>query len=113
MLISPDHRFVVSQLGWVDKYSLWTYAVVKDSINLVPLGNARYLSLYPCKDINQFAALHHFDGVLIRLTIHTFDNPAEALCTIEHSPGESRVEGDQSALQNAPRFYTAFYKSGS
>lgn len=113
MLISPDYRFVVSHLGWVDKSSLWTYDVVKDSINLVPLGNARFLSLFPCKDINQFAVLHHFDGRLIRLTLHTFDNPAVPLCTIEHSAGISRVDGDQNALENAPRFYTAFYDPGS
>src|SRR5690349_14683345 len=113
MLISPDHRFVVSHLGWVDKSSLWTYDVVKDSINLASLGNAKYLSLYPCKDPNQFAVLHHFDGRLIRLTIHTFDNPAVPLCAVEHSSGESRVEGNVDVLQNAPRFYTAFYNPGS
>lgn len=113
MLISPDSRLVVSHLGWADKSSLWTYDVVKDSINSVPLGNARYLSLYPCKDTNQFAVLHHFDGRLIRLTIHTFDNPAAPLCTIEHSSGESQSNGDQSVLPNAPRFYTAFYNPGS
>jgi len=113
MLISPDSRLVVSHLGWVDKASLWTYDVVKDSINSVPLGNAKYLSLYPCTDTNQFAVLHHFDGRLIRLTVHTFDNPAVPLCTIEHSSGGSRVDGNQTVLQNAPRFYTAFYNPGS
>jgi hypothetical protein len=113
MLISPDCRFVVSHLGWVDKSSLWTYDVVKDSINLASLGNAKYLSLYPCKDPNQFAVLHHFDGRLIRLTLHTFDNPAAPLCAIEHSSGESRVEGNVDVLQNVPRFYTAFYNPGS
>lgn len=113
MLISPENRFVVSHLGWVDKSSLWTYDAVKDRINSVPLGNAKYLSLYACKDPDQFAVLHHFDGRLIRLTIHTFDNPASPLCSIEHSSGESRVSGDQSVLLNAPRFYTAFYNPGS
>ena len=112
MLISPDHRFIVSHLGWVDTSSLWTYDVVKDSINLVPVGNAKYLSLFPCKDKNQFAVFHHSDGALIRLTVHGFDNPAIALCTIEHSVGESRLEGDATVLKNAPRFYTAFYNPG-
>jgi len=113
MLISPDRHFIVSHLGWADKSSLWTYDAIKDSTELVPLGNARYLSLFPCQDPNQFAVLHHFDGRLIRLTVHTFNHPALPLCTIEYSSGESRLEGNPDVLQNAPRFYTAFYNPGS
>jgi hypothetical protein len=112
MLISPDHRFVISHLGWVDKSSLWIYDVIKDSINLVPVGNAKYLSMFPCKDKNLFAVFHHSDGALIRLTIHSFDNPANPLCTIEQLEGKSKVEGDLATLNNAPRFYTAFYDPG-
>src|SRR5919197_3112520 len=105
MLISPDGRFVVSHLGWIDKSSLWTYDVLKDSVSLLSLGDARYLSIYPCKDQNQFAVLHHSDGRLIRLTVHSFDNPVSTLCTIEHSSGSSRVEGEVGILQNAPQYY--------
>jgi hypothetical protein len=112
MLISPDRRFVVSHLGWVDKASLWVYDVEKDAVNLVPTGNAKYLSLHPCKDENKFLVFHHFDGKLIRLTIHTFDNPASPLCTVEHSAEKSQFVGDLGALQTAPRFFVGFYNPG-
>ncbi len=112
MLISPDHKAVVSHLGWVDKSSLWVYDMAKDNASLIPLGNAKYLTLYPCKNPNQFAALHHSDGALIRITVHTFENPAIPLCTIEHSGDKTQVEGNVSALQNAPRYYVAYYNPG-
>jgi hypothetical protein len=110
MFISPDSRLVVSHLGWVDKSSLWTYDVVKDKVNLISLGNAKYLTLYNCKDSNQFAVLHHSDSELIRLTIHTFDNPNVPLCAIEYSAGKSLIKGDVSVLQNAPRYYVSYCK---
>jgi len=112
MLISPDRRLVVSHLGWVDKSSLWAYDVLKDSVSSLSLGDARYLSLFSCKTEHQFAVLHHSDGSLIRLTVHSFDNPVPPLCTIEYSSRGSRVEGDASALQNAPQYYVAFYNPG-
>lgn len=112
MFISPDSRLIVSHLGWVDKSALWTYDVVKDSTNSVPVGNAKYLTLYSCKDKNQFAVFHHSDGASIRLTVHSFDNPATPLCTIEHSEGKTQVQGDLEILQNAPRYYVAYYDPG-
>ena len=112
MLLSPDRKIIISHLGWVDHSSLWMYNVAKDSVHSVSVGNARYLSLYPCKDENRFLVFHHFDGKLIRFTIHTFDNPALALCTVEHSAENSQIVGDANALQRAPRFFVAFYNPG-
>jgi hypothetical protein len=54
MFISPDSRLVISHFGWADESALWTYDVVKDSVNLVPVGNAKYLTLYLCKNKDQF-----------------------------------------------------------
>lgn len=112
MFISPDSRLVISHLGWVDKSALWTYDVVKDSVNLVPVGNAKYLTLYSCKDKNQFAVFHHSDGALLRLTVHSFDNPATPICTIEHSEGKTKVQGELEVLRNAPHYYVAYYNPG-
>jgi hypothetical protein len=81
-------------------------------VNLVPVGNAKYLTLYSCKDKNQFAVFHHSDSALIRLTVHSFDNPVIPLCTIEHSEGKTQVQGEIEVLQNAPRYYVAFYNPG-
>ena len=112
MLSSPDRILVVSNIGWADKSSLWTYDVVKDSVNLIPLGFAKYLSLYPCKDPNQFAVLHHSEDAYIRLSVHAFDNPAVPICTIGFEKGNTRVEGDTGVLQNAPGYYVIFYNPG-
>lgn len=109
MLISPDSRFVVSHLGWVDKSALWIYDNVKESVNLVRTGNAKYLALYPCKDENLFAVFHHFDGSLIRLTVHSFENPTTPLCSIEHAGGKTTVQGNPKFLQSAPHYYVAYY----
>jgi hypothetical protein len=113
MLISPNRKLVISHLGWVDKSSLWVYDVVKESVHLMSVGDAKYLSLYPCRDENKFVILHHFDGKLIRLSIHTFDNPALHLCTVEHSVEKTQIVGDVSFFQTAPRFYVDFFNPGS
>jgi hypothetical protein len=112
MLVSPDRRFIVSHLGWVDKSSLWIYDGAQDGVSLVSTGNAKYLSLYPCKDGYQFLVLHHFDGKLLRFTIHRFDNPALPVCTVEHSAETSQFVGDVSALETAPRYFVAFFDPG-
>ncbi len=113
MLVSPDHRLVVSNLGWVDKAAIWTYDVANDQEALIPLGDAKYLSLFPCKDPSLFAALHHYDGSTIRLTVHSFQDPVAALCTAERSGLTSTVQGDASILENAPTYYSAYFDPGS
>lgn len=112
MFISPDSRLIVSHLGWVDKSALWTYDVVKDGVNLVPVGNAKYLTLYSSKDKNQFSVFHHSDGPLLRLTVHSFDNPATPICKIEHSEGKTQVQGELEVLRNAPHYYVTYYNPG-
>lgn len=113
MFLSPDSRLIVSHLGWVEPSALWTYDVVKEEIHVVPVGNAKYLTLFPCKDKNQIAALHHSDGRQLRLTIHSFDDPGNPLCTVEHSRDRTQVQGDAAVLSQAPRYYVAFYDPGS
>jgi hypothetical protein len=86
--------------------------VDKGTVSLIPLESAKYLTLYSCKDPNQFTVFHHSNSALIRLTVHTFDNPAVPLCTIEHLEEKTQIEGDASTLQNAPRYYVAYYDPG-
>lgn len=112
MLISPEHRFVISNLGWVDKAAIWIYDAVNDRESVLPLGDARYLSLFQCNAPDQFAVLHHYDGAQIRLSIHSFDKPSAPLCAIERTAGGSTVRGDLAALDRAPRYYTAYFDPG-
>lgn len=112
MLISPDQRFVISNLGWVDRFAIWIYDAASDREAFLPLGDARYLSLFPCSVPDQFAVLHHYDGAEIRISIHSFDNPSDPLCTIERTAGLSAVRGDPAALGRAPRYYTAYFDPG-
>jgi hypothetical protein len=113
MIISPDSRLIISHLGWVDKSTLWTYDVHKDKVDFVPMGNAEYLTLYLCKDDNQFAVFHHFTGGLLRLTVHSFNDPSTPLCAIERTGEKTQVHGDFEVLQNAPRYYVSFFNPGN
>ncbi len=109
---SPDHRFVISNLGWVDKSAIWIYDALNDRETVLPLGDARYLSLFRCNVPDQFAVLHHYDGASIRLSIHSFDRPSTPLCMIERTLKGSTVRGDLAALEEAPRYYTAYFDPG-
>ncbi len=112
MLTSPDRRIVISNLGWVDKSALWTYDAEADHEQAIQIGDAKYLTLFPCKVPGQFAILHHYDGSRIRLSIHSFKNPAIRLASIERAGTVSSVEGDEKVLRNARRYYAAFFDSG-
>ncbi len=113
MLISPDRRIVVSNLGWVDKSALWTYEAAKDRAASISLGDAKYLSLFPCQDPHQFVVLHHYDGASIRLSLHSFEDPGAPLCEVVLSGSASSVKGDLAAFAGAPRYYVAYFDSGS
>ena len=110
MLISPDRRMLVSNLGWADKGGLWTYDAARDSVSSVPLGDAKYLSLFECRDPANFAVLHHYDSTKIRLSVHFFEDPAATLCSLERNGDASILQGDAAALQGAPTYYTAYFK---
>jgi hypothetical protein len=112
MLISPDHRLAVSNLGWVDKSGLWTYDASTGREALISVGDAKYLSIFACKDPGLFAALHHYDGVSIRLTVHSFEDPGGRLCTIERTQDACSVQGDVTAFASAPQYYVAYFDPG-
>ncbi len=112
MLISPDGHIVVSNLGWVDKSALWIYDAAQDHAVSTPIGDAKYLSLFPCQDPAQFAVLHHYDGSTIRLTVHAYEEPARPLCDIVRTGAVSSFSGDLSVLKDAPRYYSAYFDPG-
>ena len=112
MLISPDHRLVVSNLGWIDKSTLWTYDAAEDRESSILLGNANYLSLFACKDPGLFVVLHHYDGATVGFSVHSFQDPSLALCTLERTGPASSLQGDSSAFASAPRYYSAYFNPG-
>ena len=111
MLISPDRRLVISNLGWADRGALWTYDTRADRVDLLAVGDAKFLSLFPCVNQAYFALLHHYDGRNIRLTVHSFEHPAVPLCAIERIASLSWVQGDVAVLKNAPHYYVAYFET--
>ena len=112
MIQSSDYRFTVSNLGWVDGATLWVYDSERDRSQSAPLGDAKYLSLYSCKNPAFFSVLHHFEGPRIRLSIHDFRDPSRDLCSVERLPGGSIFDGNIELFQHAPRYYVTYFDPG-
>ena len=112
MIISPDSRFIVSHLGWVDKSALWIYDVNHDDVKLIPVSNAKYLSLHLCNDPDQFVVFHHSDDSHILLTAHSFKNPSVPICSVSYTNDKTFVQGNLDVFRGSPRYYISYYNPG-
>ena len=102
MIVSPDQKLVLSNLGWVDHGAVWRYNHATDSAEEVVVGDARHLVLHAGVG-GLFLAVHHFDGSQLVITVQTFDRPAEAVASMTVSGWAPRMEGDPAAWTAVPQ----------
>jgi hypothetical protein len=105
-----DHR-AISTLGWVDHGALWVFDVGSSVPQHMPLSDARYLVLSRGQD-DHFAAVHHWDGSRVRITVHGFDSPNLELGRIDVAGWTGSISGDESDWRTVPGGYVA-YLNGS
>ena len=84
MITDPACSVAVSCLGWVDHGALWTLSSDTVTPEVIRLGDAQWLSLHPgSPDQTVFAVMHHFDGSLLRITGHSYAEPATVLASVD------------------------------
>lgn len=109
MIMSPTEDIIVSSLGWTDGGSLWILDTKSDSASLVPLSDAKYLSLHNGQN-GYFSVLHHYDGDRIEITAHSMTEPGQIQARILVSPEGKRIEGETTIWKHLPNAYVAFFK---
>lgn len=84
MITDPACSVAVSCLAWVDHGALWTLRSDSLTPDEIRLGDAQWLSLHPgLSNQTVFAVVHHLDGSLLRITAHTYAEPAKVVASVE------------------------------
>lgn len=101
MIVNDSGTHGVSNLGWVDKGSLWSYEFGAPEPRLVHLSEAKWLSLVPGTG-EYFAAVHHAEDGRVRLTAHSHRNIDEIISCIEVHVGD--IASNDLSTVLVPRF---------
>jgi hypothetical protein len=108
MILSMDETRVISTLGWVDGGAVWVCETATTQIRRVPLSDARYLAIHPgARDV--FAAVHHFDGARLDLTVHRATAPVPEVARIAIAGDRAAFRGDAEVWRSLPRCYAGWY----
>jgi hypothetical protein len=109
MIVNQASDVVVSNLGWVDGGSLWTYALGESESQTIFLSESRWLSIV-MGSRDHFVLLHQGEQATTRLTAQSFTNVDEVISSIElQNSGpqsiNSRFTGDTSVWSFLPKAY--------
>lgn len=107
MIVDPLERTIISSMGWVDRGTLWSMDARTERIRVVPIGNAKYVSLVRGSGLF-FAAVHHFDADRVEITAHTFDDLDLVLSRCTVTADTRRIDGDLAVWSELPRYYVAY-----
>ena len=106
MINDSNNKYVISNLGWVDKGSLWIYSSVKNNIECFELSNSQYLSIH--KGENEYFSIgHNFNDTRFEITVHHFSEPTKVLCKLSFDNFTNTVDGNINLLGYVPKYYIA------
>ena len=104
MIIDSKNRFAISNLGWVDKGSLWIFDNKINDCYRINLSDSKYLNLVTGFD-DYFVIIHNYDKNIFDLAIHHFENPEIALCTLKFDNLKTDCIGDLSFIKYVPKYF--------
>lgn len=107
MIRDVNDKNLISSLGWVDKGSLWVFENQNDSIEILDISDASYLSLNQGKQ-NLFSVEHHFEKDHFEITVHSASNPGEVLTKIVIDNGDYSFHGDLTVWNNVSKSYVTY-----
>jgi hypothetical protein len=111
MLLSRDESTAVSNLGWLDKGSLWILSTGDRVASAVDLSDSAYLRLRPGDDDHlavQHGGKKPFDR--FEVTVHRLSAPAEVIARAVLQGGKPSFEGDRSVWRFAPSWYVDYLR---
>jgi hypothetical protein len=112
-LITDQGRHIaVSNLGWVDRGSLWRFDAASSRTDQVRLSDASHLALHDL-GTDEFAAVHHFDGSRVEITAHSFASPADALRRVIVAGWAPRVDEGLAAWPTAISHFITWLNDGA
>ena len=109
MIKDSNLKYVISNLGWVDKGNLWIYDSVKNDVENYKLSDAQYLSLHKGEN-DYFSIGHNYNDNRFEITLHHFLEPIKVICKLSFDNFNISVVGDIDLLCHIPKYYLANLK---
>jgi hypothetical protein len=106
MICNKKLTLAVSNLGWIDKGSLWIYDNKESNSKTVSLSEAKYLSIFGGLN-DYFSICHNYEDTRFDISIHHFRNPETKLCKLSFDNFKTQIEGDKRLIKLIPQFYLA------
>ena len=106
MLTDAAGTVAVSNLGWVDHGSLWTFHASDRRSTVLPIGDASHLTLHPGME-GHFSVVQHAN-TRVTIAVHHFADVGRALAAATIGPEGTSFSGDEFAWRYVPSNYTAF-----
>ncbi|GAA1241231.1 hypothetical protein [Oryzihumus leptocrescens] len=107
MITSPGSEVLLSNLGWVDKGSIWRLDTVKRVQDRVPVGDAGYLRLAAGESADSVVVQHGLRGRL-SVSVHPWSSLADPLVRVDVHGWTAHVEGDLNGFRGHARLFVAF-----
>ena len=104
MIFNENLQKVVSNLGWVDKGSLWVYDGIKTAIDIIKLSDSQYLTLSEGKE-GYFSVVHSGNNSEVYITIHHFNNPQKEYSRASFNKFKATYSGDNALWKFLPQYY--------
>jgi hypothetical protein len=106
MICDSKLKYAVSNLGWIDKGSLWIYNSSEDNFKTFFLSDSKYLSIFEGSD-DYFAICHNYENSLFEISIHHFSQPDKILCKLTIDNSKTDINGDVDLIKYIPNYYVA------
>jgi hypothetical protein len=109
VITNASRTIALSNLGWIDRGSLWLYERANEqrAPQHLQLSDAAYLQLHD-GDGKTFAVTHHFHGKRLVVSAHDFGAPDQPTATIDVRGWEPEVTGDLSAFDRTERAFVGY-----
>lgn len=107
MITSPGDNSALSNLGWIDRGSIWQYEVGTRSSCTHKAGDASYLRLALSADSDIFTALHGLDG-RCAITLHRWDSVPDSVVRIDIDDWAPRVTGELAEFPDIRTHFVSY-----
>ena len=107
MITSPSDDLLLSNLGWVDKGTIWRYDAATRTRDCVQVSDGSYLRLASGDGDDSVVVEHGLSG-RIALSVRPWSALAEPLVRIDVNGWTASVEGDLGAFRGHRRLFVNF-----
>ena len=104
MINDSNYKYVISNLGWVDKGNLWIYSLEKNDVENFKLSDSQYLSIHKGEN-DYFSVGHYFNDTRFDITVHHFSDPTKIVCKLSFDNFKNTVDGDINLLNHIGKLY--------